>query len=105
MQPGSIQTNKGKVTFRWLGQMGLLIETGTSKICIDYFASPVDGRQTPPPVPADRLTGINMFIGTHDHIDHMDHNAGNDQCQDNDDQKVCLLQTPHSQPPLTVQLG
>lgn len=75
MQPGSIQTNKGKVTLRWLGQMGLLIETGNSKICIDYFASPVDGRQTPPPVPADRLTGINMFIGTHDHIDHMDHDA------------------------------
>ncbi len=55
--------------------MGLLIDTGNTRICIDYFASTIDGRLTPPPFPADALTGIDMFIGTHDHIDHIDHEA------------------------------
>ena len=59
----------------WLGQMGLLIDTGNTKICVDYFASIIEGRQTPPPFQADALTGIDMFIGTHDHIDHIDHDA------------------------------
>lgn len=65
----------GTVALYWLGQMGLLIDTGNTRICVDYFASPLDGRQTPPPFPADTLTGIDMFIGTHDHIDHIDHEA------------------------------
>lgn len=56
----------------WLGQMGLLIDTGNAKICVDYFASPLEGRLTPPPFPADALTDIDIFIGTHDHIDHID---------------------------------
>ena len=65
----------GTVALYWLGQMGLLIDTGNTRICVDYFASPLDGRQTPPPFQADKLTGIDMFLGTHDHIDHIDHEA------------------------------
>ena len=65
----------GNVSLYWLGQMGLLIDTGNARICIDYFASTIDGRLTPPPFPADALTGIDIFIGTHDHIDHIDHEA------------------------------
>lgn len=65
----------GNVSLYWLGQMGLLIDTGNTRICVDYFASPADGRLTPPPFPAETLTGIDMFIGTHDHIDHIDHDA------------------------------
>lgn len=67
--------SNGNVSLYWLGQMGLLIDTGSTRICVDYFASPLEGRQTPPPFPADTLTGIDMFIGTHDHIDHIDHEA------------------------------
>ena len=62
----------GTVALYWLGQMGLLIDTGNTRICVDYFASPLDGRQTPPPFQADKLTDIDMFLGTHDHIDHID---------------------------------
>ncbi|MBP5761961.1 MAG: MBL fold metallo-hydrolase, partial [Lachnospiraceae bacterium] len=63
------------VTLRWLGQMGFIIETGNMKLCIDYYASPDESRQTPPPVPAEELTGIDVFLGTHDHPDHIDHAA------------------------------
>ncbi len=59
----------------WLGQMGLLIKAGNTTLCIDYYASPDDMRQTLAPIPADELKGIDAFIGTHDHLDHIDHEA------------------------------
>ena len=63
------------VSFRWLGQMGFLIDTGRMRICIDYFASPDELRQTPPPVKAEELENVDVFLGTHDHLDHIDHEA------------------------------
>ena len=65
----------GTVTLRWLGQMGLLIRTPETAVCIDYFASPDAQRLCAPPVPAEDLKGIDAFLGTHDHLDHIDHNA------------------------------
>lgn len=59
----------------WLGQMGLMIEAGSTKICIDYYATPGEGRLVNPPIPADELKGIDAFLGTHDHLDHIDHDA------------------------------
>ena len=79
--------SNGNVSLYWLGQMGLLIDTGSTRICVDYFASPLEGRQTPPPFPADTLTGIDMFIGTHDHIDHIDHEAWKVWAKTNPDAK------------------
>lgn len=61
------------ISLRWLGQMGFLIETGKNRICIDYYASPDDQRQTPVPIPAEELKDVDIFIGTHDHLDHIDH--------------------------------
>ena len=63
------------VELRWLGQMGLLVNAGGRILCIDYFASPAEGRLVPPPVPADELCGVDVFVGTHDHMDHIDHEA------------------------------
>ena len=65
----------GQVKLLWLGQMGLLIKTENTTICVDYFASPMEGRLKDPPIPAEELTGIDAFLGTHDHIDHIDHGA------------------------------
>ncbi len=67
--------NRGNVTLRWLGQMGLLIETGKMRLCIDYYATPDKSRQTLPPIPAEELKDIDAFLGTHDHLDHIDHEA------------------------------
>ena len=76
-----------KVELYWLGQMGLLIKTGEVKLCIDYFASPFEGRRTMPPIPADELTGITAFLGTHDHLDHIDHEAWKIWAGNNQDAK------------------
>ena len=59
----------------WLGQMGLMIKSGETTLCIDYYATPDASRQTPPPIPAEELKGVDAFIGTHDHLDHIDHDA------------------------------
>ena len=65
----------GSVSLKWLGQMGFLIETDNTRLCIDYFASSDDQRQTPVPIPAAELKDIDVFLGTHDHLDHIDHEA------------------------------
>ena len=65
----------GTVTIRWLGQMGLIVKVGDTTVCIDYYASPAGNRKTPPPVPAEELKGIDAFLGTHDHLDHIDHES------------------------------
>lgn len=73
------------VELYWLGQMGLLVRSGNTSICIDYFAAPNDDRQVPPPIPAEELKGIDIFIGTHDHIDHIDHVSWKIWSQNNPD--------------------
>ena len=63
----------GNVSLKWLGQMGVLIETDNVRLCIDYYASPDDLRQTPVPIPAGEIEDVDVFLGTHDHLDHIDH--------------------------------
>lgn len=63
------------VTLYWLGQMGFIIQSAHTTLCIDYYASPDELRQTPIPIPAEELKGVDVFFGTHDHIDHIDHEA------------------------------
>ena len=58
-----------------LGQMGLLARIGKTVLCIDYFASELPERQLPPPVPAEETEGIHAFLGTHNHLDHIDHES------------------------------
>ena len=66
---------QGTAVLWWLGQMGLLIKMGDTVLCVDYYASESTDRQTPPPIPADEVAGIDAFLGTHDHLDHIDHGA------------------------------
>ena len=82
------QTYKeGTIALWWLGQMGLIIKAGNTKICIDYYATPSDDRQVKPPIPADELKGIDAFLGTHDHLDHIDHEAWKIWAKTNPDAK------------------
>lgn len=67
------ETPWGTAALWWLSQMGLLIKLGDALVCIDYYASQSLGRQTLPPVPAEEVSGIDLFLGTHDHSDHIDH--------------------------------
>lgn len=59
----------------WLGQMGLLVKMGGTVLCLDYFASDLPGRRVAPPIPAGEMEGIHAFLGTHNHLDHMDHES------------------------------
>ncbi len=59
----------------WLGQMGLMVKSKEVTLCIDYYARDDANRQTLPPIPMDELRDVDIFLGTHDHIDHMDHVA------------------------------
>ena len=68
-------TPEGSAILWWLGQMGLLVKMGETVLCIDYFASDLPGRLVPPPIPVEDMKGIDLFFGTHDHIDHIDHPA------------------------------
>ncbi len=63
------------VKIKWLGQMGLLIKSGDTKMYIDYYATQDAARQTPPPIPAQELKDADIIMGTHDHLDHIDHEA------------------------------
>ena len=65
----------GTAALWWLGQMGLLIRMGETVLCVDYFASEDPGRKVPAPVPTEEVEGIDLFLGTHNHLDHMDHTA------------------------------
>ncbi len=69
------ETPFGTAAIWWLGQMGLLIKMGETVLCADYFASATPGRQIHPPIPAAEMTDIDLFLGSHDHLDHMDHEA------------------------------
>lgn len=64
---------RGTAALWWMGQMGLLIKLGDTLLCVDYYAVDNPDRQVPPPVPAEEMKGIDLFLGTHNHIDHIDH--------------------------------
>ena len=57
----------------WLGQMGLWVKLGGTVLSIDYFAAPIDVRLVPAWVPAEEVKGVDAFLGTHNHEDHIDH--------------------------------
>ena len=67
--------SKNKVSLAWLGQMGLRINVNETTILVDYFASVYPERRTIPPIAAEAVRGVDAFLGTHDHLDHIDHSA------------------------------
>lgn len=67
------KVENGTVAIWWLGQMGLIVKSGSTLIVIDYYATPSQIRQVEPPIPAKELVGVDAFLGTHNHIDHIDH--------------------------------
>ena len=62
----------GSAVLWWLGQMGLWIKMGDTVLSIDYYADPLESRLVKPPVPASEVDCVSVFLGTHDHIDHID---------------------------------
>lgn len=63
------------VSITWLGQMGLKICVNGTTVFVDYFATDFPGRMTPVPIAAGAVKGVDAFLGTHNHLDHIDHDA------------------------------
>ena len=71
----AMNVSQSKVSLAWLGQMGLRITMNETTVLVDYFASSYPERRTLPPIPVEAVRGIDAFLGTHDHLDHIDHGA------------------------------
>lgn len=62
----------GKLSVCRLGQHSFLIKGGKLLIAIDPFLSEKESRLIPPLVSAEKFTGVNLILCTHDHSDHLD---------------------------------
>lgn len=65
-------SEKGKLTFWWLGQMGYIVKLGEVVIYLDPFLSDIPERLVPTLLKPEEVTNADFIFGTHDHIDHID---------------------------------
>jgi L-ascorbate metabolism protein UlaG (beta-lactamase superfamily) len=66
---------KGQGAIWWLGQAGFIVKLGRTVIGIDLFLSPHPRRRIPALLSPDAAAGFDLFLGTHDHRDHIDRPA------------------------------
>ncbi|MBV9469579.1 MAG: MBL fold metallo-hydrolase [Abitibacteriaceae bacterium] len=69
------QLLEGECAFWWLGQHGVILKLGSVVCYIDAFLSPIEGRQVPPLLRPEQVTNATLFLGSHDHADHIDRAA------------------------------
>jgi L-ascorbate 6-phosphate lactonase len=60
------------VTFTWLGQAGFLMRAGGTTVLVDPYLSERAERLYPPPLDPSTLTGVDLVLCTHEHLDHLD---------------------------------
>ena len=63
---------KDTLSIWWMHQAGFTLKIGEKTICIDLFLSDADERVVPPIMRPEDLRDVDYFLGTHDHIDHID---------------------------------
>ncbi|MDR1540668.1 MAG: MBL fold metallo-hydrolase [Clostridiales bacterium] len=66
------QPDPGELAFWWLGQLGYIIKTERLVFAVDAYLDDNQARLIPPLLAPAELSGVNFFIGTHDHSDHID---------------------------------
>lgn len=59
----------------WFGQMGWTVKAGGLTIGIDLFLSPHPKRRYAALIAPEEAEGFDLFLGTHDHKDHIDREA------------------------------
>jgi L-ascorbate metabolism protein UlaG (beta-lactamase superfamily) len=64
--------DEGECAFWWLGQHGFALKLGETVCYIDAFLSSKSSRQVPPLLEAAQVTNATLFLGSHDHTDHID---------------------------------
>lgn len=68
----SFNPPKGSLAIWYIGQMGLVVKGAGKTIYIDPYFEDTDARKYPPPYSPEEITGVDLILGTHDHIDHID---------------------------------
>ena len=68
----ALRLARGEIAFVHLGQMGYLVRVGQAVVGCDLFLSPLDGRLVPPQLAPEDVAGVDFFLGSHDHADHID---------------------------------
>ncbi|MDK1032034.1 MAG: MBL fold metallo-hydrolase [Planctomycetia bacterium] len=66
---------EGQVGLWWTGQHGFIIKMGKTVLYLDVFFSPHPERLVPPLLKADETCNADVFLGSHDHGDHIDRDA------------------------------
>jgi L-ascorbate metabolism protein UlaG (beta-lactamase superfamily) len=61
-----------RLELTWLGQASFLVETDETRLLIDPWVSPGDGRLIEPPPLELVADGIDWVLVTHEHSDHLD---------------------------------
>jgi L-ascorbate metabolism protein UlaG (beta-lactamase superfamily) len=67
--------SRGECAFWWLGQHGFVLKLGTAVCYIDAFLTPSEARQVSPLLKPEQVTNATLFLGSHDHTDHIDRAA------------------------------
>ena len=59
----------------WLGQHSFIVKLGGTVVYIDAFLSQHRGRLVEPLLTPEQVVNADLFLGSHDHIDHIDRPA------------------------------
>jgi L-ascorbate 6-phosphate lactonase len=62
----------GRVAMTWLGQASFALRGDGVTALLDPFLSAYEGRRYESGLPADRCTGVDVVLCTHEHLDHLD---------------------------------
>jgi L-ascorbate 6-phosphate lactonase len=62
----------GGVAMSWLGQAGFIVRTPDAIGLIDPFLAPYDGRVYESALSASDMTGVDIVLCSHEHVDHFD---------------------------------
>ncbi len=65
----------GQVALCRLGQHSFLVKIGKTLVGIDLYLTPSPSRLIPVEIPAEEMEGIKLFLGSHDHSDHIDRDS------------------------------
>lgn len=74
-QMHALELRQGQVALCRLGQHSFLVKMGKTMVGIDLYLHPAPSRLIPVEIPAEEMTGIDLFLGSHDHADHIDRNS------------------------------
>jgi len=69
---GSFSADAGRFAFWWLGQHGFALKFRSAVVYVDAYLSPSKARRVPPLLEPGEVTNATLFLGTHDHSDHID---------------------------------